>query len=120
LVCPLNNEVRDGPRLAADGQLLYCVARYRYWIQTAVPGFGRWLFKSQMVETQTKPRYDYALRLYWWTGTDLAGAVAQLCGPDAGGLFLLPAIFCARATLTEKHERDRKQRLGLSAITVEE
>jgi hypothetical protein len=26
----------------------------------------------------------------------------------------VPAIFCASATLIEKHERDRKQKLGLS------
>jgi|SRR5260221_5725561 hypothetical protein len=60
--------------------------------------------------------YDYALRfVLGGLATALAGAVAQLFGPEAGGLFLaFPAIFCASATLIEKHERDRKQRLGLS------
>ena len=44
----------------------------------------------------------------------LAGAVASLYGPEAGGLFLaFPAIFCASATLIEKHERKRKQDKGL-------
>jgi hypothetical protein len=46
--------------------------------------------------------------------TVLAGRVAELFGPSAGGLFLaFPAIFCARATLVEKHERKRKEEKGL-------
>jgi hypothetical protein len=40
--------------------------------------------------------------------TVAAGLVADLWGPAAGGLFLaFPAIFCATATLIEKHERER-------------
>jgi hypothetical protein len=46
--------------------------------------------------------------------TVLAGVVAKIAGPATGGLFLaLPAIFCASATLIEKHERKRKQERGL-------
>src|SRR5579871_6534793 len=46
--------------------------------------------------------------------TVLAGAIASLAGPSTGGLFLaFPAIFCASATLIEKHERKRKQSKGL-------
>lgn len=46
--------------------------------------------------------------------TVMAGAIADLWGPDAGGLFLaFPAIFCASATLIEKHERKRKESKGL-------
>jgi hypothetical protein len=46
--------------------------------------------------------------------TVLAGGVAELFGPSAGGLFLaFPAIFCASATLVEKHERKRKEEKGL-------
>jgi hypothetical protein len=46
--------------------------------------------------------------------TVLAGAVASIAGPSTGGLFLaFPAIFCASATLIEKHERQRKQQKGL-------
>jgi Flp pilus assembly protein TadB len=46
--------------------------------------------------------------------TVLAGAVASFFGPETGGLFLaFPAIFCASATLIEKHERKRKQQKGL-------
>jgi superfamily II helicase len=45
----------------------------------------------------------------------MAGAIAAFFGPEAGGLFLaFPAIFGASATLIEKHERERKQKLGLS------
>jgi hypothetical protein len=47
--------------------------------------------------------------------TAMAGAIAQFFGPEAGGLFLaFPAIFCASATLIEKHERERKEKLGFS------
>jgi hypothetical protein len=46
--------------------------------------------------------------------TVVAGLVAQIWGPVTGGLFLaLPAIFCASATLIEKHERRRKEEKGL-------
>ena len=42
------------------------------------------------------------------------GAIASLFGPETGGLFLaFPAIFCASATLVEKHERERKEEAGL-------
>lgn len=46
--------------------------------------------------------------------TALAGAIAAWFGPETGGLFLaFPAIFCASATLIEKHERARKEKAGL-------
>jgi hypothetical protein len=42
--------------------------------------------------------------------TALAGLIAKQWGPSIGGLFLaFPAIFCASATLLEKHERERKE-----------
>jgi hypothetical protein len=40
----------------------------------------------------------------------LAGAVADRFGPETGGLFL----FCASATLIERHERLRKHAKGLA------
>src|SRR6266403_1081941 len=60
--------------------------------------------------------YEYVLRLVLGgLATALAGAIAEFFGPETGGLFLaFPAIFCASATLIEKHERERKQKLGLS------
>ncbi len=46
--------------------------------------------------------------------TVAAGGIANVWGPPIGGLFLaFPAIFCASATLIEKHERTRKERKGL-------
>jgi hypothetical protein len=49
--------------------------------------------------------------------TVFAGAVADIYGPEAGGLFLaFPAIFCASATLIEKHERQRKEEKGLQGV----
>src|SRR5258708_12401021 len=60
--------------------------------------------------------YEYALRfVLGGLATALAGGVARFFGPEAGGLFLaFPAILCASATLIEKHERERKQKLELS------
>ena len=46
--------------------------------------------------------------------TVAAGIIAKKYGPGVGGLFLaFPAIFPAGATLIEKHERERKEKLGL-------
>ena len=60
--------------------------------------------------------YEYVLRfVLGGLATVMAGAVATFYGPAVGGLFLaFPAIFCASATLIEKHERERKKKLGLS------
>jgi hypothetical protein len=59
--------------------------------------------------------YEYVVRFgLGGLTTVLAGIVADRYGPAAGGLFLaFPAIFCASATLIEKHERARKARKGL-------
>ena len=59
--------------------------------------------------------YEYVIRfVLGGLATVLAGAIAGYFGPEAGGLFLaFPAIFCASATLIEKHERERKEKLGL-------
>ena len=59
--------------------------------------------------------YEYVLRfVLGGLVTVVAGVVAHIWGPAAGGLFLaFPAIFCASATLIEKHERERKEKKGL-------
>lgn len=59
--------------------------------------------------------YEYALRFFLGgLATVVAGVVADSWGPAVGGLFLaVPAIFCASATLIEKHERRRKEKKGL-------
>src|SRR5262249_46960213 len=45
--------------------------------------------------------------------TVATGAIANVFGPETGGLFLaFPAIFSASATLIEKHERERKENVG--------
>jgi len=63
---------------------------------------------------QTKP-HQYAVRfVFGGLITAIAGFIAKQFGPVVGGLFLaFPAIFPASATLIEKHEKERKQRLGL-------
>ncbi|WP_249140884.1 DUF3147 family protein [Bradyrhizobium liaoningense] len=46
--------------------------------------------------------------------TVFAGLISSRYGASVGGLFLaLPAIFCASATLIEKHEIRRKREAGL-------
>ena len=59
--------------------------------------------------------YEYLVRfVLGGLATVVAGVVADIWGPPAGGLFLaFPAIFCASATLIEKHERERKEKKGL-------
>jgi len=49
--------------------------------------------------------------------TAIAGLIAKKFGPELGGLFLAyPAIFPCSATLVEKHERQKKERLGLHGV----
>jgi hypothetical protein len=59
--------------------------------------------------------YEYAIRfLFGGLITAAAGLIAERWGPAIGGLFLaFPAIFPASATLVEKHERQKKARIGL-------
>ena len=59
--------------------------------------------------------YEYLLRFgLGGVVTVVAGVIADQWGPGVGGLFLaFPAIFCASATLIEKHERQRKTLRGL-------
>jgi len=59
---------------------------------------------------------DYAIRfILGGTITVVAGLIAREYGPVIGGLFLaFPAIFPATATLSEKREKERKSKKGLS------
>lgn len=59
--------------------------------------------------------YEYVLRfVLGGAATAFAGMISSYCGPSTGGLFLaLPAIFCASATLIEKHEIRKKREAGL-------
>lgn len=63
--------------------------------------------------------YEFAVRfLFGGLITACTGLVAKRFGPTVGGLFLaFPAIFPASATLIEKHEKQRKERLGLHGST---
>jgi hypothetical protein len=62
--------------------------------------------------------YEYAVRfVFGGIVTVLAGLIAKKFGPGVGGLFLaFPAIFPASATLIEKHEKQKKERAGMSGI----
>jgi hypothetical protein len=59
--------------------------------------------------------YEYVIRFgLGGLTTVLAGLVAEAYGPETGGVLLaLPAIFCASATLIERHERKRKEQAGV-------
>jgi hypothetical protein len=60
--------------------------------------------------------YEYLIRFVLGGAvTAFTGVISSLFGASVGGLFLaLPAIFCASATLIERHERRRKQEAGLA------
>jgi hypothetical protein len=60
--------------------------------------------------------YEYLIRFALGGAmTVIAGLIADHFGPIIGGLFLaFPAIFPASATLIEKHERERKGKIGLA------
>ncbi|HVX75026.1 MAG TPA: DUF3147 family protein [Bradyrhizobium sp.] len=59
--------------------------------------------------------YEFLLRfVLGGSATVFTGLVSSLYGASSGGLFLaLPSIFCASATLIEKHEIRRKREAGL-------
>jgi Protein of unknown function (DUF3147) len=60
--------------------------------------------------------HEYLIRFtLGGAATVFTGFVSSRYGASVGGLFLaLPAIFCASATLIEKHEIRRKQEAGLA------
>jgi hypothetical protein len=60
--------------------------------------------------------YEYLIRFaLGGAATVFTGLISSRYGAFVGGLFLaLPAIFCASATLIEKHEIRRKREAGLS------
>lgn len=60
--------------------------------------------------------YEYVIRFaLGGAATVVTGIISRRYGASVGGLFLaLPAIFCASATLIEKHEIRRKREAGLS------
>jgi hypothetical protein len=59
--------------------------------------------------------YEYLIRFaLGGAATVFTGWISSRAGASVGGLFLaLPAIFCASATLIEKHEIRRKREAGL-------
>jgi Protein of unknown function (DUF3147) len=58
--------------------------------------------------------YEYVIRFaLGGAATIFTGLISSRYGASVGGLFLaLPAIFCASATLIEKHEIRRKREAG--------
>lgn len=83
--------------------------------QTFYPGVGQMLVRARFSALKQSRWYEYVVRFaLGGFATVVARLVADLWGPAEGGLFLaFPAIFCASATLIEKHERERKQEKGL-------
>jgi hypothetical protein len=62
--------------------------------------------------------HQYAIRfIFGGCITVAAGLIASKFGPAVGGLLLaFPAIFPASATLIEKHEKEKKEKKGLSGM----
>jgi hypothetical protein len=60
--------------------------------------------------------YEYLIRFaLGGAATVFTGLISSRYGASIGGLFLaLPAIFCASATLIEKHEIRRKREAGVA------
>lgn len=73
------------------------------------------VIKLRLAALKETTWHEYAMRFaLGGLATVAAGLIAAEFGPVVGGLFLaFPAIFCASATLIEKHERKRKQKAGL-------
>lgn len=59
---------------------------------------------------------DYGLRfVFGGIVTASTGLIAKRYGPSVAGVFLaFPAIFPAGATLIEKHEKEKKRKVGLN------
>jgi hypothetical protein len=59
--------------------------------------------------------HEYLIRFFFGGAiTAMTGWVAGRFGPAVGGLFLaFPAIFPASATLLEKHELEKKRKVGI-------
>jgi hypothetical protein len=59
--------------------------------------------------------YEYLVRFtLGGAATVFTGLISSRYGASVGGLFLaLPALFCASATLVQKHEISRKRQAGL-------
>jgi hypothetical protein len=62
--------------------------------------------------------YEYLIRFALGGAiTILTGVIGSVWGASIGGLFLaLPAIFCASATLIERHEIRRKKEAGVRGV----
>jgi hypothetical protein len=73
------------------------------------------LVKLKFAALKETQGYEYLIRfVLGGLTTVVAGIIADEFGPATGGLFLaFPAIFCASATMIEKHERQHKEHKGL-------
>lgn len=76
------------------------------------------IVKAKLSAAKDTKWHEYALRFgLGGLATVCTGVIASYYGPVTGGLFLaFPAIFCASATLVEKHERKRKEKAGLRGV----
>lgn len=73
------------------------------------------IVKVKLSSLKSVAWHEYAMRFALGGLTTVAtGLIAKSFGPVIGGLFLaFPGIFCASATLVQKHEQQRKRRAGL-------
>lgn len=73
------------------------------------------IVKASASSLQSGRWYEYIVRFALGGAATVAtGLISSRFGASLGGLFLaLPAVFCASATLIQKHEERRKRDAGL-------
>jgi len=78
-------------------------------------GSGRMIVKVSVSSLKDGRWYEYVVRfVLGGAATVMTGVISSRFGASVGGVFLaLPAIFCASATLIQKHEERRKREAGL-------
>ena len=74
------------------------------------------LIKISPASLRQSRGYEYAVRFtLGGAATVFTGLIGAKFGPAVSGLFLaLPTVFCASATLIERHQRHEKHKAGLS------
>jgi Protein of unknown function (DUF3147) len=98
-----------GPRY--DASLVRCIV----WTLASLVTMNFMRIQIDLSTLKKTKWHEYAGRfLFGGLVTAIAGIIAKHYGPVIGGLFLAcPAIFPASATLIEKHEEQKKERVGL-------
>ena len=95
-----------GSRYGLSACSLVCDSGSRAWYS--------FMISIQFSALKQTSWHEYAIRfLLGGVATAITGLIGRQFGPATAGLFLaFPAVFCASATLIEKHEREREAPKG--------